>query len=290
MKKMCRILHIDNSPDDRADLRQMLLDASGARYQFTQAELGSIKVQAVRERQQDRPVRLPFDIPQRKPSDSRAPVRTKVLADLRFRKDEFMAMLSHGLRTPLAAIFYALPLLSLQKTDGPMRLRARGIIERQARQRNHRVDDLLEVSRITTGRVPLRPARVTMGGIVTRAIETAQPPVTERCHGLAVSLPEPPLWLPAGAARLEQVGANLRTNAAKYIDKGGCRTTASALRPNCCPLFSTCSPRPNGRWTGPRVAWALACAWTSSWSKCMAARSAQPAFWIMAANSRCACP
>ena len=428
MKKSCRILLIDDSPEDRADLRQMLLRASSARYQFTEAELGSTGVQAVREQQQDKSGRLPFDcilldfhlpdmnayevlallcdgsdlppcpvvvvtgwsgvdsddnagllgagaqdyigkgwttpqgllrtvensierfdllakrnianaqlveseqryvslfnsineamcivekvpaapgqpldfryvdgnpaftgcfgraaeigktirqllleppeeclvnydgvcttgrpvrfectymipgrvfdlnafridglapgkvavvfsdITQRKLSESQALAQAKVVADLSYRKDEFLAMLSHELRNPLAAIFYALPLLALQKTDDPMQLRARGIIERQAGQLHHLVDDLLEVSRITTGRVQLRQTQVTISDIVTRAVETAQPLIAQRRHALAVSLPELPLWLPADAARLEQVVVNLLTNAAKYTDEGG---------------------------------------------------------------------
>ncbi|MBC7444282.1 MAG: response regulator, partial [Polaromonas sp.] len=161
------------------------------------------------------------DITQRRQSEHQALAQAKVLADLSYRKDEFLAMLSHELRNPLAAIFYALPLLALQKSDDPMQLRARAIIERQAKQLNHLVDDLLEVSRITTGRVQLRPVPVTVGSIVTRAIETAQPLVTERHHALAVSLPAQPLWLSADAARLEQVVVNLLTNAAKYTNPGG---------------------------------------------------------------------
>ena len=161
------------------------------------------------------------DITQRRQTEFQALAQAKVLADLSYRKDEFLAMLSHELRNPLAAIFYALPLLSLQKSDDPMQLRARAIIERQARQLNHLVDDLLEISRVTTGRVQLRQAQVMIGDIVTRAVETAQPLITQRRHTLTVSLPEQPLWLPADAARLEQVVVNLLTNAAKYTDEGG---------------------------------------------------------------------
>ena len=161
------------------------------------------------------------DITQRKQSETQALEQVTVLADLSSRKDEFLAMLSHELRNPLAAIFYALPLLSLHKSDDPMQLRARAIIERQAKQLNHLVDDLMEVSRITTGRVQLRQTQVTIGDIVTRAIETAQPLIAQRRHALAVSLPELPLCLSADAARLEQVVVNLLTNAAKYTDEGG---------------------------------------------------------------------
>ena len=161
------------------------------------------------------------DITLRRQSEFQALAQAEILADLSYRKDEFLAMLSHELRNPLAAIFYALPLLSPQKSDEPMQLRAHAIIERQAKQLNHLVDDLLEVSRITTGRVQLRQTQVTIGDIVTRAIETAQPLIAQRGHALTVSLPELPLWLQADAARIEQVVVNLLTNAAKYTDEGG---------------------------------------------------------------------
>jgi signal transduction histidine kinase len=162
------------------------------------------------------------DITQRRQSEFQAQAQAKVLADLSYRKDEFLALLSHELRNPLAAIFYALPLLALQKTDDPMQLCARGIIERQAGQLKHLVDDLLEVSRITTGRVQLRLTQVSICGIVARAIETAQPLITQGRHALTLSLPEQSLCLQGDAARLEQVVVNLLTNAAKYTDEGGC--------------------------------------------------------------------
>ena len=83
------------------------------------------------------------------------------------------------------------------------------------------VDDLLEVSRITTGRIHLQQERVALNGIVERAVETARPLMDQRRHELTVSLPPQPIWLYADAARLEQVVVNLLTNAAKYTDEGG---------------------------------------------------------------------
>ncbi len=88
-------------------------------------------------------------------------------------------------------------------------------------QLNHLVDELLEVSRITTGRVRLRQERIVVSGIVERAVETARPLIEQRRHELTVSLPAHPIWLHADAARLEQVVVNLLTNAAKYTDEGG---------------------------------------------------------------------
>ena len=144
------------------------------------------------------------------------------LSDLHRRKDEFLAMLSHELRSPLAPIANAVQLLGLEKgSESRIHQQARGIIERQLRHLQHLVDDLLEVSRITTGRVQLRQERVAISNIVEGAVETARPQIVQRQHELSVSLPSEPIWLQADAARLEQVIVNLLTNAAKYTEEGG---------------------------------------------------------------------
>jgi CheY-like chemotaxis protein/two-component sensor histidine kinase len=144
------------------------------------------------------------------------------LSDLHRRKDEFLAMLSHELRSPLAPIANAVQLLGLPNgAESSLQKQARGIIERQVGHLQHLVDDLLEVSRITTGRVQLRQERVAIRGIVEGAIETSRPLVDQRKHELVVSLPNETIWLNADAARLEQVVVNLLTNAAKYTEIGG---------------------------------------------------------------------
>jgi CheY-like chemotaxis protein len=144
------------------------------------------------------------------------------LSDLHRRKDEFLAMLSHELRSPLAPIANAVQLLSLQnENESLVHKQARNIIERQTGQLQHLVDDLLEVSRITTGRVQLRQERVAIRGIVIGAIETAKPLIDQRKHTLTVSIPDEKIWLNADAARLEQVVVNLLTNAAKYTEEAG---------------------------------------------------------------------
>ena len=161
------------------------------------------------------------NITERKQSEHKLQEQADALADLDRRKDEFLAMLSHELRNPLAALSNAVHLLRLQKNEEPVQRQARSVIERQVAQLKHLVDDLLEISRITTGRVQLRRQRIALGGIVERAIETVQPLVEQRRHELTVSLPPQPLWLHADAARLEQVLVNLLTNAAKYTEEGG---------------------------------------------------------------------
>ena len=144
------------------------------------------------------------------------------LSELDRRKDEFLAMLSHELRSPLAPIANAVQLLGLQKSgENRIQQQARGIIERQVGQLQHLVDDLLEVSRITTGRVQLRLEHVDICHIAERAVETVRPLIEQHRHELTVTLPQEPVWMVADAARLEQVLVNLLTNAAKYTKGGG---------------------------------------------------------------------
>ncbi|HUE13446.1 MAG TPA: PAS domain-containing sensor histidine kinase, partial [Planctomycetaceae bacterium] len=143
------------------------------------------------------------------------------LAELDHRKDEFLAMLSHELRNPLAPILNAVQVLQLQKGENPGQQKAQAIIERQVGQLTHLVDDLLDVSRTITGRIQLRQEQIAVSGIVERAVETVRPLIDQRKHDLTVSLPPDPIWLYADAARLEQVVTNLLTNAVKYTSVGG---------------------------------------------------------------------
>ncbi len=144
------------------------------------------------------------------------------LSDLHRRKDEFLAMLSHELRSPLAPISNAVQMLGMQSSnENEFQKEARGIIERQTNQLQHLVDDLLEVSRITTGMVQLRKVSVAIGEIMRSAVETVRPLILQRGHEINVTIPAEPIWLHADAARLEQVLVNLLTNAVKYTDPNG---------------------------------------------------------------------
>jgi signal transduction histidine kinase len=145
----------------------------------------------------------------------------EALSDLNRRKDEFMAILSHELRSPLGAIRSAVHALSLLETEDPLQEKARAIIERQTAQMSRLVDDLLEVSRIATGKLELRHDQVVMSAIVERAVETVRPLMNQRRLELEVSLSPRPIWLDADAGRLEQVIVNLLVNAAKYTAEGG---------------------------------------------------------------------
>lgn len=162
------------------------------------------------------------DITERSRLEQQAHEQTAALADSHRRKDEFLAMLSHELRNPLAPITNAVQLLELQKnSETKLQRQARTIIERQVGQLTRLIDDLLEVSRITTGRIHLQQERVGLNSVVERALETARPLMDKRKHQLQVSLSLHPIWLHADAARLEQVVVNLLTNAAKYTAEGG---------------------------------------------------------------------
>ena len=162
-----------------------------------------------------------YDNTERSRLEQKTREQAAILIDLDRRKDEFLAMLSHELRNPLAPISNAVKILELQKNENPMQRQARTLIERQVGNLKHLIDDLLDVSRISTGRVELRRERIAVNVVVDRALETARPLIAQRRHELALSVPPQPLWLHADAARLEQVLVNLLTNAAKYTDEGG---------------------------------------------------------------------
>jgi two-component system, chemotaxis family, CheB/CheR fusion protein len=137
------------------------------------------------------------------------------------QKNNFLAMLSHELRNPLAPIVNALEIIRLEHHENPLQERAREIIERQIGQLTRLITDLLEISRLTSGAIALQKEPVELKAVIDRAIETSRPRIDQRQHQLSVSMPDDPIWLNADAARLEQVLTNLLTNAAKYTDRGG---------------------------------------------------------------------
>jgi PAS domain S-box-containing protein len=142
-------------------------------------------------------------------------------------KDEFLAMLGHELRNPLAPILTALQLMTLRGNAGAERERT--IIDRQVRHLVRLVDDLLDVSRITRGRVDLQRQPVEIGDVVASAIEGAGPLLEERQHHLDLLVPRRGLLVNGDATRLTQVVANVITNAAKYTEPRG-RITVLARR------------------------------------------------------------
>jgi len=142
------------------------------------------------------------------------------LAEADRRKDEFIAVLSHELRNPLAPIRYALPLLG-EERFGERGRRAIAVIERQVAHVVRMVDDLLDVSRITTGKIELRRDFFTLGSIVSTAVEAASPAISAARHSLEIDVPEDPIWLYVDPARISQAITNLLNNSAKYTPQGG---------------------------------------------------------------------
>ena len=145
------------------------------------------------------------------------------------RKDEFLALLGHELRNPLAPISNALQIMKLPGTDPAITVRAREMIERQVEHLVRLVDDLLDMSRIVRGRVELRREPVELAAVVARAIETSQPVLDAEGHTVALSIAPEPVWVNGDLLRLAQVVSNLLHNAAKFTDRGG-RITLSAAR------------------------------------------------------------
>ncbi|HET6337768.1 MAG TPA: response regulator [Polyangiales bacterium] len=148
------------------------------------------------------------------------------LAEADRRKDQFLALLGHELRNPLAPIMAGLELLrqrfavSDASIDDSVR-RTRDIIERQSQHLARLVDDLLDISRISSGKIELRKASVSIQEIVDHAVSTSQPILNERSHELQVSVPPEPLRVSGDTVRLVQVVANLLNNAARYTANGG---------------------------------------------------------------------
>jgi PAS domain S-box-containing protein len=137
------------------------------------------------------------------------------------RKDEFLATLAHELRNPLAPIRNGLQILRLGRGNHQAEERARAMIERQVQQMVRLIDDLLDLSRISRGKIELRRERIDLAAAVQSAVETSRPLIEQSGHALTLSLPPEPVFVDADVTRLAQVFANLLNNAAKYTQRGG---------------------------------------------------------------------
>jgi signal transduction histidine kinase len=137
------------------------------------------------------------------------------------KKDEFLAILAHELRNPLAPIANSLGLLNKSNGDGEIIREARETMERQLLQMTRLVDDLLEVSRISRGKIELRVEEIDLNEVARHAVETAMPMIERNRQSLKVHLPQTPIRLGADFARIAQVIANLLNNASKFTDAGG---------------------------------------------------------------------
>lgn len=137
------------------------------------------------------------------------------------RKDEFLAMLAHELRNPLAPIRNAVEILKLRSSGDPQLAWPRDVIDRQVHHLTRLVDDLLDVSRITRGRIELDKEILDLVTVVGRAVEASRPLIDARKQHLAISLPSETLRLEGDVTRLGQVLSNLLHNASKYTEEGG---------------------------------------------------------------------
>lgn len=228
-------------PEDREAVKQLTLpealERSGrydGEFRLLAAD-GSIRwlaASATLERDSDdRPVAMigvNADITSRKRLEQQLREQSVELQEASRRKDHFLAMLGHELRNPLSPISIAAETMRLAAHD-PARVRATAdIVTRQVRHMVRLIDDLLDVARITQGKIHLQPAPVALDTILRDAVETARPLIDARRHQLKTSIAPESLFVNGDATRLVQVVANLLTNAAKYTDEGGCIALALA--------------------------------------------------------------
>ena len=145
------------------------------------------------------------------------------------RKDEFLAMLAHELRNPLAPIRNAVQLLNMQKSMDPTVTRACHVIDRQVTHLARLLDDLLDVARIMQGKIRLNVERLEVTDIINHAVETSHSLIKLRRQELIISQATAPQWIEGDRIRLEQVLSNLLNNAAKYTHEGG-KITVSVIQ------------------------------------------------------------
>jgi signal transduction histidine kinase len=161
------------------------------------------------------------DIGDRRKLERELHERAKRLVEADRRKDEFLAMLAHELRNPLASVRNAIQLMRMPNVAIEHVEWSREIIERQVRHLARLIDDLLDVSRITRGKIELRKERIEATSVINCAVDAVRPLIQERKHELAVSFAPGSLWCEVDPTRLEQALINLLSNAAKYTEAGG---------------------------------------------------------------------
>jgi PAS domain S-box-containing protein len=159
------------------------------------------------------------------------------------RMNEFLAMLAHELRNPLAPIRNAVTVMQLEELPTTAMRNARDVIDRQLTHVTRLVDDLLDIGRLSTGKVKLRPEIIRVGEVVARSVEAAKPLVEARRHQLTVEQPSQPVYVNADPTRLAQILQNLLVNAAKYTPDGG----HIVLKVESAGGFATMAVSDNGR-------------------------------------------
>ena len=180
------------------------------------ALLERVLLYAIRQRRQE--ARLEDNVRERTAELARA---NDALRDEDRRKNDFIAMLAHELRNPLAPIRNALEIMRLTVDDADAIERSRAMLERQVGQMVRLIDDLLDVSRITTGKLRVQPEAITLGGVLETAIEISRPALEKAKVTFELMVPAEPVPLRGDRVRLAQVFSNLLNNAAKYTPEGG---------------------------------------------------------------------
>lgn len=145
----------------------------------------------------------------------------QALRDSDRRKDEFLATLAHELRNPLAPLRNGLQVLKMTGPNEEMAEQARTMMERQLGQMVHLIDDLLDLSRISRGKITLRKERIELAKAIQQAVETSRPAIEQEGHELKIEVPTGPIFVDADITRLAQVFSNLLNNASKYTQRGG---------------------------------------------------------------------
>jgi chemotaxis methyl-accepting protein methylase/signal transduction histidine kinase len=169
------------------------------------------------------------------------------------RKDEFLAMLGHELRNPLAPIRSSLHVLAMPNVEGAQAVRARATIERQVLHLTHLVDDLLDVSRISQGKILLRKERIDLAELLRATVEDHRGALTEAGLRLEMRLPLQPLWVHGDPTRLAQAVGNVLHNAGKFTDRGGEVSVAAAAEMSGPQRMATITVRDTGIGIAPEV-------------------------------------
>ena len=161
---------------------------------------------------------------------SRERQNAQALQDAHTRKDHFIATLAHELRNPLAPIRNAVAVMRLKGNDDPQLIWCQEVIDRQVGHMSRLLDDLLDASRISSGKLELRRQRVALADVIAQSVETARPLLDAAHHTLTISLGTPGACIDGDPMRVAQVFSNLLTNAAKYSEPGGTITVTSEVQ------------------------------------------------------------
>ena len=217
-----RHVHADDMPGLRDAMRRTIED--GEHYHHTSRRINPASGQVKWIEQRGRVVSNPGE-PTRMIGVN-IDVTERVLAEQQLqeasrRKDEFLAMLAHELRNPLAPISSSAALLNIQFRDEPRIRQASSIISRQVKHMSRLIDDLLDVSRVTRGLVTLQVSEVDLGEVIRSALDQTRPLVEEKSHRVELQLPPQPVTVQGDATRLIQSVANILNNAAKYTPPAG---------------------------------------------------------------------